>query len=316
MCRLLVSLILRWQWGINPPSLSMSPFSFSCLLLNLTRFVTSPLQRSSSQQNRCCISVYVFCIYDCLLLRCCSPAMTRVRHFLALATLFNGAFSQNTGLPFAMTWSSKSLGPDGPWQAVQVGIGTPAQQVALYPAGTFRSHVLTAKICSNATLSPDVCFASAAGLYAVESSSTGLDTIVRAPSAQDFTHGGLQIQGSDGVSALDQMDIGILDSSRTSVIVPNVTIAMYDNIAAIYPGGDLKVLQVGTLALGYLGTVNQSFSRPGQDSINGSLIPGYLQEKGVTPSNTFDLHIGSVNPKIKGSLYFGGYDQARICGNV
>ncbi|KAL5323502.1 hypothetical protein ACEPPN_008039 [Leptodophora sp. 'Broadleaf-Isolate-01'] len=242
--------------------------------------------------------------------------MTRGRRFFALATLFNGAISADTGLPFPMTWSSKNFGPDGPWQAVQVGIGIPAQQVALYPAGTFRSHVLTSKICSNATLSPDVCFASAAGLYAVESSSTGLGTLVRAPSAMDFTHGGLQVQGSDGVSVLDQMDIGIMDSSRDSVIVPNVTFATYDNIAAIYPGGDLKALQVGTLALGYLGTVNQSFTRPGQDSINGSLIPGYLQEKGLTPSNTFGLHIGSVNPKIKGSLYFGGYDQARICGNI
>ncbi|KAL2072385.1 hypothetical protein VTL71DRAFT_11728 [Oculimacula yallundae] len=39
-------------------------------------------------------------------------------------------------------------------------------------------------------------------------------------------------------------------------------------------------------------------------------------EKGVTPSNTFGLHIGAVNPRIKGSLLFGGYDQARICGNI
>ncbi|CZT09715.1 uncharacterized protein RAG0_14383 [Rhynchosporium agropyri] len=222
--------------------------------------------------------------------------MTRVRQFLVLATLFYASCSVDTGLPFALTWSSKTFGPDRPWQAIQIGIGTPAQQVALYPAGTFRSHVLTSKICSNPTLSPDVCYASAAGLYAIESSRTGLDTIVQQLSAVDYTHGGLQVQGSDGTSALDQMNIGILDSSRTFVIVPNVTF--------------------GTFGLGYLGTVNQTFSQAEQAPINGSLVPGFLQEKEVIPSNTFGLHIGSVSPKIKGSLHFGGYDQARICGNV
>ncbi|CZT01788.1 uncharacterized protein RCO7_01974 [Rhynchosporium graminicola] len=214
--------------------------------------------------------------------------MTRVRQFLVLATLFYASRSVDTGLPFALTWSSKTFGPDGPWQAIQIGIGTPAQQVALYPAGTFRSHILTSKICSNATLSPDVCCASAAGLYAIEISRTGLDTIVQQLSAVDYTHGGLQVQGSDGTSALDQMNIGILDSSRTFVIVPNVTFGMYSDIAPIYPGGDIRAF----------------------------LVPGFLQEKEVIPSNTFGLHIGSVSPKIKGSLHFGGYDQARICGNI
>lgn len=98
--------------------------------------------------------------------------------------------------------------------------------------------------------------------------------------------------------------------------VPNVTIAVYDDIAAVYPSGSIKALQVGTLGLGYVGTANQSFTQSDQPTINGSLIPGYLQAVNLTPSNSFGLHIGSVKSKIKGSLYFGGYDQTRICGNI
>ncbi|RDL41037.1 Acid protease [Venustampulla echinocandica] len=242
--------------------------------------------------------------------------MTQFCLLFVLGTFVARAFAADPALPFAMTWSSKSFGPDGPWQAVQIGIGTPAQQVALYPGGTFRSHLLTPRICSNVTLSPNACFASAGGLYAVESSTTALGTIIRFPAATDFTHGGLQVQGTQGIGTLDQMIIGTSDGLRNTITVPNVTIAVYDDIAAVYPSGSIKALQVGTFGLGYLGTANQSFTQPGQPTINGSLIPGYLQAANLTPSNSFGLQIGSVRSKIKGSLYFGGYDQTRICGDI
>jgi hypothetical protein len=119
-----------------------------------------------------------------------------------------------------------------------------------------------------------------------------------------------------GVGALDQVDIGTSFGLRNDVIVPNVTLALNDAVAAVYPGGSISALQVGTLALGYLGTVNQSFSETTGGFINGSLIPGYLQAQSLTPSNSFGLHIGSVEPRIEGSLYFGGYDQNRICGPI
>lgn len=211
--------------------------------------------------------------------------------------------------PYGMIWSSKSFGPDGPWQAVQVAVGLPIQSVALYPGGTFRSHLLTPRICTNATLSPSACFASSAGLYAIESSTTALQSGIGFPAAVDFTHGGLTIEGRRGIGSLDQIDLG-------EIVVPNVTIAVYDDIAVAYPDRSIIGLQVGTLGLGYRGTENQSFTLRGQPMINGSLIPGYLHAVNLISSNSFGLHIGSVRPKIKGSLYFGGYDQMRICGNV
>lgn len=242
--------------------------------------------------------------------------MTQLYCLFVLGILVARAFAADPPSPFGMTWSSKSFGPDGPWQAVQIDVGTPAQTIALYPGGTFRSHLLTPRICSNVTLSPDACFASPAGLYAVESSSTALQSVIKFPAATDYSHGGLQVQGRQGIGAIDQMNIGTSGGLRKTITVPNVTIAAYDDIAAMYPSGSIKALQVGTLGLGYLGTENQSFTLPGQPMINGSLIPGYLQATDLIPSNSFGLHIGSVKSKIKGSLYFGGYDQTRICGNI
>jgi hypothetical protein len=36
----------------------------------------------------------------------------------------------------------------------------------------------------------------------------------------------------------------------------------------------------------------------------------------LTPLNSFGLQIGSVKSKIRGPLYYSGYDQSRICGNI
>ncbi|EPE36916.1 Acid protease [Glarea lozoyensis ATCC 20868] len=251
-----------------------------------------------------------------LLLQVDRAVMTRLCWLFVLGTLVVRVSAADSLPPFGMSWSNKTFGPDGPWQAVQIGVGYPIQQVALYPGGTFRSHFLTPRICSNTTLSPTACFASAGGLYASESSNTALDDIIGFPAATDFTHGGLRIEGTAGIGALDQMVLGTSDLTRKTITVPNVTIAMYDSIAAIYPSGSIAALQVGTLGLGYLGTVNQSFTFPDEPLINGSLIPGYLQAANLAPSNSFGLQIGSVKSKIKGSLYFGGYDQSRICGTV
>lgn len=73
---------------------------------------------------------------------------------------------------------------------------------------------------------------------------------------------------------------------------------------------------VGCLGIGAPLTVNQSFSPLSGPKINASLIPGWLNSQNEIPSNSFALHIGSANPPMPGSLYFGGYDQNRIIGDI
>lgn len=92
--------------------------------------------------------------------------------------------------------------------------------------------------------------------------------------------------------------------------------ALVSDSFAAYPGGTWYPLSVGCLGVGAPGTVNQSFSTSDGPAINASLIPGYLQSNNKIESNSFGMHIGSASPKMAGSLYFGGYDQNRIVGEV
>jgi hypothetical protein len=216
--------------------------------------------------------------------------------------------------PFKIEWSAGNFGPDGPWQAVEVNVGSPPQKIALYPGGVFQSHILTLNVCKNTTISP-LCYATAAGIYDPGSSTTALDKLIQFPASVDFTEGALAIEGETGISGLDQIDIG------QGVIIPNVTLDLHNDIATIYPDGTPYPIEVGTFALGFTGTVNQSFTGDNGLSINSTLIPGYLNTDSIsvnrrTPSNSFGLHIGSVTPEVPGSLYFGGYDQRRIVGDI
>lgn len=214
-----------------------------------------------------------------------------------------------------MSWSASTFGPDGPWQAVEVSVGSPQQKIALYPGGVFQSHLLTLDVCKNTTISP-ICYATAAGVYDPGTSVTALDKLISFPASVDFTEGALILEGAAGISSVDQIDIG------QGVIVPNVTLDLHNDIATIYPDGTAYPIEVGTFALGFTGTVNQSFTAAkGGPSINATLIPGFLNTDNTpvnerTASNSFGLHIGSVSPQVPGSLYFGGYDQLRVVGDI
>ncbi|CZR62890.1 uncharacterized protein PAC_12787 [Phialocephala subalpina] len=137
--------------------------------------------------------------------------MTQLCYLFILGPLVARAFAADPALPLAMTWS-----------------------IALYPGETFRSHLLAPRICSNVTLSPNACFASAGKLYTIESSTTAVEAIIHFPAATDYSHGGLQVQGTQGIGALDQMNIRTSDGLRNTTTMLNVTIAVHDDFAALY----------------------------------------------------------------------------------
>lgn len=234
--------------------------------------------------------------------------------FIALVFIFQLLPVTIAVQPFEIEWSAGKFGPDGPWQAVEVNVGNPPQKIALYPGGVFQSHLLTLDVCKNTTISP-LCYATVAGVYDPGSSTTALDELIQFPATVDFTEDSLAVEGETGISGLDQMDIG------QGVIIPNVTLDLHNDIATIYPDGTAYPIELGTFALGFTATVNQSFTSNNGLPINSTLIPGYLNTDSVpenqrTPSNSFGLHIGSVSPEVPGSLHFGGYDQRRIVGDI
>ncbi|KAI1259765.1 acid protease [Xylariaceae sp. FL1019] len=210
--------------------------------------------------------------------------------------------------PLEVPWSSMTFGPDGPWPAVEVTIGSD-QTVAMYPGREFQSFVLTSEYCRHNT--SDGCAATRAGVYNEAESqidNTGSTGEIQYEPGPAYMLG-LNVTGDYAKSWIDYMDVG-------GVSVPNVSMALLSNSYAVYPDETWYPLSVGCLGIGAPDTVNQSFSNGLDAAINASLIPGILNAEDQIPSNSFGMHIGSANPVMSGSLYFGGYDQNRIVGDI
>ncbi|OQE18608.1 hypothetical protein PENSTE_c017G06030 [Penicillium steckii] len=206
--------------------------------------------------------------------------------------------------PFPLTWSDKSFGPDGPWQAVSVSIGKPSQQVSLYPGGTWSSTVLLTGICDNRTIST-TCYAADSGLYDRNKSHTVGDDANNSKHYKPAVLGALPGKASQRVF-YDDFDIGL------HAIVPNVSITGIDDGYQTYPNGHNYPLQVGSLSMG----------APQLNHVWGytmTFVPSYLYTSGgqrKTPSYSYALHIGSASLGIPGSAILGGYDKNRIMGEV
>jgi hypothetical protein len=226
-----------------------------------------------------------------------------------------------------MAWSTQTFGPDGPWHAVEVNVGTPSVPIALYPGCDFWTHLYSSNVCNNASLG-EICYAKAAGVYDAEHSSTsGLGAVSNGASSEgvDPSGGALQLQGSIPNSTMDQFDLG------QGRVIPNVSIALHQTIFGTLPDGTAYPLEVGILSLGAPGLINQTFgsgltANEGNivqfqpTLINTSMLAGWLYDEiepnERTASNSWGLHIGSVTPNMAPSLYFGGYDQNRVLGTI
>ncbi|KAK8015142.1 hypothetical protein PG990_008438 [Apiospora arundinis] len=206
--------------------------------------------------------------------------------------------------PIGVPWSAKTYGPDGPWPAVEIALGG-NQHISLYPGNEYATVLIPTDYCSyNMSIA---CQASSAGLY----TKVGTSSPIKVGGDTDYMRG-LPVKGEKMEYWMDEVDL--LDGS--GIVTPNVSLNLANRSFSSYPNGNLYPLSVGCLGLGAPDRVNQSFSRGALPPINASLIPGNLYERGKIESNSFGMHIGSANPKMPGSLYFGGYDQNRIVGDV
>lgn len=216
---------------------------------------------------------------------------------------------------YSMTWSPLTFGPDGPWQAVQMQIGSQESVVSLYPGGEFPSYFLTPSVCSNSSLGT-VCYAQTAGLYDPELSRSAQFTNVSLIPGFDYTGGGLQIAGDAEPSF--GTDIWTINNMPT---LTNMDMVILSSAWGTLLDGTTYPLSVGSLGLGAPGSINQTFtSGGGRPSFNGTLLPGWLSTEPpsnkIIGSNSFGMHIGSVSPNIAPSLIFGGFDQNRALGTV
>ncbi|KAL1962144.1 hypothetical protein VTN77DRAFT_548 [Rasamsonia byssochlamydoides] len=204
--------------------------------------------------------------------------------------------------PYEMTWANRPYGPDGPWQAVNVGVGTPEQNIALYPGGIWGSYILTTYVCDNTSLS-STCYAEQAGLFDPDVSTTFNNKSISLSASGAITVGinAVPLYGF-AKNAWDDIDIG-------GFVVQDVTIMSVTDIYQTYPGGQSYPVEVGILSLG-APRYNATFSENGGlPPLNTTFINSYLYTNGggkAIPSYSYGMHIGSAALNIPGSLFLGG----------
>ena len=231
-----------------------------------------------------------------------------------LLFLYSSSLVVSQAKPHQIYFSSRSYGPDGPWQAVNVGLGTPSQYIDLYPGGFWSSNILNTSVCGNTTMTP-VCYGDKAGLLNSTASSTfaqypetgGMINVSASSSNPGLVQAGLMGLGFDSLT--------LNDYPQPVQVIPSFDMFIVTEGYSRLPDGSEYALEVGSLALG-APDVNQTFVRGDGTRINGTQLPNYLHSVGQIPSSSYGLHIGSATMGIPGSLFVGGYDQSRVMGPV
>jgi hypothetical protein len=236
---------------------------------------------------------------------------------LAFSTLLRFA-AANVPVPVVLPFNDTHFfGYDGPWQAVPVLLSWPDQQlVNLYPGGTFLSALLSNNVANYEQDYTGQRFTSASGVY-----DASLPKPAAAGSSENFAFAGPDNSGVNAVidggwnggepSKLKGAGLLITDNvfHRNFGWVNNFSFAAVYDANYDLPDGRQIPLDVGFLSLGAQN--NQLF-----DSYVGKMISLDLSANAVSESNTWGLHVGSVRHKIPGSLVFGGYDMARVIGDI
>jgi hypothetical protein len=221
--------------------------------------------------------------------------------------------------PRQIPFSSKSYGPDGPWPAVSVKMGSQSQPLDLFPGGFWVSNILNTSVCDNTTLAP-VCYGTAATLY----NSAASTTFAMYPETGPTQNGSYGGPGDSGAFTLAEFgkvhwafDTLKLDATQETIAfeVPSFDLMFITEGYQVLPDGSIYTMEVGNLTLG-CPDFNQSWARADGTIINGTQLPNYLHTLGQTTSSSYGLHIGSASMGIPGSLWLGGYDQSRVLGTV
>ncbi|RAH54566.1 aspartic protease [Aspergillus piperis CBS 112811] len=222
--------------------------------------------------------------------------------------------------PRVMPWSNKKFGPDGPWQAVTVQIGSnyteivvSSSEVALYLGGSWESKILLSSICDNKTLS-SVCYGDIAGLFDSDISASLDNTSIEMPPYGTWGDVDWGFTNAAPVYAKARRATDYITISGSPV--PDVDMIIIYSGWQTYPGGQAYPLEVGILSLG-CPAINQTFGNV--IKINTTFVTSYFYEQEGSlniPSYSYGMHIGSAALGIPGSLLLGGYDQNRVMGEV
>ncbi|KAK5167759.1 uncharacterized protein LTR77_007458 [Saxophila tyrrhenica] len=188
------------------------------------------------------------------------------------------------------------FGPDGPWQAVSLGLKYPADEdyspVNVYPSNLYNTiaalYVPTSQACQNDTTGS--CAAGGTVNSLAYTNGSSWYTYLNEKTGYYFYYNG---------------STAYMDALLPQGIVASGTIVDVCKIAEVtYPNGNTVPAEVGLMGLG---------GSPLARKYNPPLA---VYQDDVTQSNTYGLHIGSAQFKYPGSLILGGYDRGRVIGPV
>ncbi|KAI1378482.1 hypothetical protein F4677DRAFT_397011 [Hypoxylon crocopeplum] len=243
-----------------------------------------------------------------------------MNHFITTASLAALSLIQFvSGSPRAARWSDKTLGPDGPWNAIAVTLGD-GQDVTVYPGKMWESFFPGKGYCSNTSTAGQPCYAQQVGAIYDETKGTGKEPQIAVDAASFYTSN-LASSGTQGTRYTDKLHLGTDTSVWSGDGVDNFDMVIMSDTQIQYPNGNKYPLFAGCLSFGAApGIVNQTFQvTAGQTAgaVNMSMLAGTLFDKNAIDSQTFGMHIGSVAPQnVPGSLWFGGYDRNRAVNDM
>ncbi|KAI1098873.1 hypothetical protein F4804DRAFT_103467 [Jackrogersella minutella] len=223
------------------------------------------------------------------------------------------------GAPKAARWSNKTLGPDGPWNAVSVTLGS-GQNVTAYAGKMWESFFPGEGYCANVTTAGQTCYAQEAGAIYNESAGTGHEPYIAIVPGNSFTTNMATNKGN-GTRFADTLYLGTDTTEWAGDRVDDFDMVIMGDTQLQYPNGYKSQVFAGCLSFGGApAAINQSFQVKAGSSagaVNVSLLAGTLFEESAIDSQTFGMHIGSVAPQqVPGSLWFGGYDRNRAVNEM
>ncbi|KAI1204378.1 uncharacterized protein F4807DRAFT_472060 [Annulohypoxylon truncatum] len=223
------------------------------------------------------------------------------------------------GSPKAARWSNKTVGPDGPWNAIEVSMGS-GQQVTVYAGKMWESFFPGATYCGNVTADGQLCYAQEAGAIYNESMGTGHEPSILINGGNSLTPNQVS-NGTDGLRWADSLFLGTDTTQWANDKVENLSLVLLSDTQYQYPNGNKCPIFAGCLSFGAApDMVNQTFqvnAGTSAGAVNVSLLAGTLYEEKSIDSQTFGMHIGSAAPQqVPGSLWFGGYDRNRAVNDM
>ncbi|KAK4224247.1 aspartic peptidase domain-containing protein [Podospora fimiseda] len=222
-----------------------------------------------------------------------------------------------------------SFGPDGPWQAAAIILGTTDQQTlasnksqptwaAAWPSTLGFTSLLTTE-----KHGPDQ-----GGVLKITR-----DQAMQSMSWGEFGEAGRNVMATIAGVYGNQLSTGVGMMSDLTLLDLGLRAPGYANVKAFtYAMNDTTIFvtqktekspskkfipKVGILGLG---KPSDSQLRLGEaligDGLKGNGLVEQMKNNGVVGSNSFGMHLGSVPLKQKGSLVLGGYDTKRVVGPV